>query len=95
MLVTNNAGGIAFVREPALICCIANKIAGVRAAAAHNVMNIATMMKTLGPNLFALDETGKTYFELRQMLRTIIAHAPTCGDDLAKTLQELDGHAHR
>lgn len=94
-IMTNNAGGIAFVREPALTCCIANKIAGIRAAAAHSVPNVTSIKKTLGANLYAIDHVGKTFFELRQMLRAITADAPKCGDDLAKTLQELVGHAHR
>jgi hypothetical protein len=95
MLVSNKSGGIAFVREPSLVCCIANKIAGIRAASVHSVPSIAATKKALGPNLFALDQSGKTFFELRQMLRTITADAPKCGDDIAKTLSELDGHAHR
>jgi hypothetical protein len=95
LLVTSQSGGVALVREPALVCCIANKIAGIRAASVNNVPNVASAKKTFSPNLFALDQTGKTFFELRQMLRTITADAPTCGEEIAKTLQELDGHAHR
>jgi hypothetical protein len=38
----------------------------------------------LGANLFAIEMPGRTFFEFRQMLKSI-----------AKVLQELDGHAHR
>ncbi len=49
---------------------------------------------TLGANLFAVEMPGRTYFELRQILR-VVAAPVACPAELATTLQELDGHAHR
>lgn len=95
LILANHAGGVAMVREPGLICCIANKVAGIRAASVHDVPQVASVKKSMGANLFAMDGAGKTFFEVRQMLRTITASAPTCGEGVAKTLSELDGHAHR
>jgi len=94
-IVEKECGGVALVSVPELVVCIGNKIAGIRAATVNNVLQVSRAQETLGANLFAIDGSGKTFFELRQMLRTITADAPKCSDDLAKTLSELDGHAHR
>jgi ribose 5-phosphate isomerase RpiB len=90
-----HAGGILFAADAALACCIANKIAGIRAAAVLNVLQVARAKKTLGANLFAVDVPGRTFFELRQMLRAIVVDVGRCPDEVARILQELDGHAHR
>jgi hypothetical protein len=38
---------------------------------------------------------GRTFFEVRQILRTLLGNGTTCPDGVACTLRELDGHAHR
>jgi hypothetical protein len=88
-------GGIAFCGDPATVCCIANKIAGMRAASVVNHSQVLRAQKNLGANLFAIEWPGRTFFEVRQMLRTIATHDPKCLDDVANLLQEVDGHAHR
>ena len=51
---------------------------------------------TLAANLLAVEMPGRTFFEVRQILRTLYAPAPpACPDGVACTLRELDGHAHR
>lgn len=94
ILIANYRGGICFTADPATVACIANKVAGVRAVAVVNVAQTRRSKKNLGANLFAIETPGPTFFELRQMLRIIVEEAP-CPADFAKTLQELDGHAHR
>lgn len=91
----DHAGGILFSGDAATACCIANKIAGIRAAAIRNNVQALQAQKNLGANLFAIEFPGPTFFELRQMLRTIVAHVPKCADPVANLLKELDGHAHR
>jgi len=88
-------GAIFFHSDPALVCCLANKHSGLRAAAVLTAAHVARARTSLGANLFAVEMPGRTYFELRQILRAIAAAPPACPPDLAKTLQELDGHAHR
>ncbi len=95
MLVASNVGGVALVAEPGLICCLANKLSGVRAVSVESVANIKGVKKLLGPNLFAIATQGCTFFELKQMLRTIASSGPQCPAEIATSLQELDGHAHR
>jgi hypothetical protein len=90
-----HAGGILFAADSALACCIGNKVAGIRAAAVVNALQVSRAKKTLGANLFAVDVPGRTFFELRQMLKAIVADAGGCSDDVARILKELDGHAHR
>lgn len=88
-------GGIVFCGDPATVCCIANKIAGIRGAAVLTVAQVARAKKNLGANLFAIESPGPTFFQVRQMLKTIVADKPNCPEDIANVLKELDGHAHR
>lgn len=88
------AGAIVFCGDPGLVCCVANKYSGVRAAAVATPQAAARARQCLGANLFAIEVPGRTFFELRQILRTICVGAPACPAALAKTLKELDGHAH-
>lgn len=88
-------GAIVCTSDSAIVCCIANKIAGIRAAAVSSVKQASQARKNLGANLFAIEVPGPTYFELRQMLKTIVAGPDPCPVSVASTLKELDGHAHR
>ena len=94
-VLTNYIGGIAFCADPATVCCIANKVSGMRAASVLSVAQVMSSQKNLGANLFAIESPGPTFFQVRQMLKAIVADKPTCPDDIAKVLKELDGHAHR
>jgi hypothetical protein len=88
-------GGVIFCGDPGLVGCVANKTVGVRAVAATTVSQVARATLTLGANLVAVEMPGRTFFEIRQILRTLCLTATTCPPDVACTLQELDGHAHR
>jgi Ribose/Galactose Isomerase len=90
------AGVVVFCGDPALLCCVANKVAGVRAAVVATPQAAVRVRQSLAANLLAVEMPGRTFFELRQMLRTICGTGPACCPaELAKTLKELDGHAHR
>jgi hypothetical protein len=88
-------GAVHFCGDPALVCCIANKHSGLRAAAVLTVAHAQRARTSLGANLFAVEMPGRTFFELRQILRTIATAPAACPVTLADTLKELDGHAHR
>jgi ribose 5-phosphate isomerase RpiB len=89
-------GGVFFCGDPGLVCCVANKVAGLRAVAVTTVGQAARATLTLGANLLAVEMPGRTFFEVRQILRTLCTHGqPACPDGVACTLRELDGHAHR
>ena len=89
-------GGVVFCDDPGVICCVANKVAGLRAAAVATIAQAARAALTLGPNLIAVEMPGRTFFEIRHILRTLCSPAAlTCPDGIACTLKELDGHAHR
>lgn len=90
------SGAIVFSASPALVCCIANKHAGLRAAAVLGPAQVGRLRMGLAPNFYAIEMPGRTYFELRQILRMIAATPPgPCPAELAATLKELDSHAHR
>jgi hypothetical protein len=89
-------GGILFCHDPGLVCCVANKVPGLRAAAILTVAQAAKAVSSLGANLVAVEMPGRTYFEVRQIFRALChPEAPACPPGVASTLQELDGHAHR
>jgi hypothetical protein len=89
-------GGVLFCHDPGLVCCVANKLAGLRAVPVITVAQAARATLSLGANLVAVEMPGRTFFEVRQILRTVcLAPGIVCPDGVACTLQELDGHAHR
>jgi hypothetical protein len=89
-------GAILFCQDPAVVCCVANKVPGLRAVAVTTVAQAMRARLTLAANYVAVEMPGRTFFEVRQILRTLCTTAsPSCPADAAGTLQELDGHAHR
>lgn len=94
-LFSGYTGGVILSSDVAAIVCIANKVAGVRAASVCTVPQAVRAKKSLGANFFAVEVPGPTFFEVRQILKTIVTGPARCPDEIAKTLQELDGHAHR
>jgi ribose 5-phosphate isomerase RpiB len=89
-------GGVVFCDDPGLVCCVANKVAGLRAVAVTTVTQAARATLALGANLVAVELPGRTFFEVRQIIRTVCqAGAAECPPGVACTLRELDGHAHR
>jgi len=95
ILRAEHAGGILFCGDAAVAACIANKMSGLRAAAVGSVAQAARVKKNLGANVFAIEVPGPTFFELRQILKTIATGAPGCPPKIADILKELDGHAPR
>lgn len=89
-------GVVVFCQDPGLVCCVANKVAGVRAVPVVSVAQAARSTLSLAANLLAVEMPGRTFFEVRQILRTVYrAGRGDCPQEVATILQELDGHAHR
>ena len=89
-------GGVVFCDDPGLVCCVANKVTGLRAVPVVTVAQAARATLTLGANLLAVEMPGRTFFEIRQILRILCScDGPACPPGVACTLKELDGHAHR
>ncbi len=89
------AGGVLFCDDPGLVSCVANKVSGLRAAPVATVAQAIRATTTLAANLLVVEMPGRTFFEIRQILRLLAMCARACPDGVACTLQELDGHAHR
>lgn len=88
-------GGVLFCADPELVACVANKVAGLRAVSVHTVSQAARATLRLGANLLVVEMPGRTFFEIRQILRMVCTNGVRCPEGVACTLQELDGHAHR
>lgn len=88
-------GGVLFCHDPGLVACVANKVPGLRAVPVTTVGQAARATLTLAANLLVVEMPGRTYFEVRQILRAMIGNGAACPDGVACTLRGLDGHAHR
>lgn len=86
---------LALTPEPLIGCCLANKVAGVRAAATDTLEEAMHALRSLGANYLLADPRAKTWFELRQLLRWCAAASGRCPDKLAAVVGELERHAHR
>jgi ribose 5-phosphate isomerase RpiB len=84
---------VLFCEDPELASCVANKGAGIRAAAVSSVAQATRAVAQLGANVLVVEMAGRTFFEFKALLG--LAGAATCPDAVACTLTELDGHAHR
>lgn len=90
------AGGVLFCADAGLACCVANKVPGLRAVAVTTVGQAARASLALAANLVVVEMPGRTFFEVRQILRAVCAAPPAgCPEGLACTLRELETHAHR
>jgi ribose 5-phosphate isomerase RpiB len=87
-------GVVAFCTDAGLVCCVANKLSGVRAVPIATVAQANKARASLGANLLAIELPGPTFFELRQIVRAV-CNTGTCPENIAAALKELDGHAHR
>jgi hypothetical protein len=89
-------GCVLFCHDPGLVCCVGNKVPGLRAVAVVTVAQAAQAALSVGANLVAVEMPGRTFFEVRQIFRVLCAaDGPACPSGAACALQELDGHAHR
>lgn len=89
-------GGVVFCWDPEMACCVANKVPGLRAAVVCSVPQTGRALLTLAANLILVEMPGRTWFEIRQILRTVCSSTrPVCPPGVACTLEELDRHAHR
>jgi hypothetical protein len=89
-------GLLVFCEDPGLLCCVANKVAGVRAAAAVWPLRRSVCVNALAANLVAIDIAGRTFFELKQLVKAVCTAAlPTCSGEIAAAIEELERHARR
>lgn len=65
-------GGILLAHQTLVAACKANRNSSIRAAAIRTVADLNEARRLLAPNLICLDPAGKSYFELRNILKTSI-----------------------
>lgn len=86
---------VVFCSVPCVAACVANKVPGVRAVSVSTVGQACLATLELAANLLVVEMPGRTFFEVKQFLRTIHNPGAACPDHVARTLQEMDGRAHR
>ena len=85
---------IVFCSSPGLAACLANKIPGVRAVPVATIAQAATATLELGANLLAVELPGRTFFEVRQMMRVLFTSSLACPAGVAAALEEAESRAH-
>lgn len=68
-LMTDERRIVAFTGDPALMACVANKSAAIQAAAVTTVAQVEKALRTMAANWLAVEMPGRSFFELRQMLK--------------------------
>jgi hypothetical protein len=63
---------IVLTGEPERVACLANRNGAVRAAPVREGVVLAALRESLAPNLFAIDPAGKSQFDLRQLLKSVL-----------------------
>ncbi len=76
--------------DPGLVCCVANKVNGIRAAVVSSIPSMGRVMLSLKPNFFAVEMPGRTWHEMRQILRLATEMTRECPEPLASTLREME-----
>ncbi|HUG89882.1 MAG TPA: hypothetical protein VML55_03550 [Planctomycetaceae bacterium] len=70
------SGCVVFTQSPEAVACLANRNAAVRAAVAADTAGAAAAVGSMGANALCVSPDGKSYFELRTMLRAFTAAGP-------------------
>lgn len=70
------AGAILFTAEAFRAACLANRNGSIRAVAAATAACAETAVCEIGANVLAVDPTDRSYIELRNMVRALIARIP-------------------
>ena len=65
-------GVVVFAGQGALVACLANRDGQVRAAVVNDVSSINQAKSLMGANLVVVNAAGKSYYELRSLLRTLV-----------------------
>jgi hypothetical protein len=66
-------GMIVFAKQTHRTACLANRHAAVKAVAVRDAAEVQAVRRQLRANVWCLDPSGKTYFELRNILKAIAA----------------------
>jgi ribose 5-phosphate isomerase RpiB len=84
-------GAVFCCGNPGLVCCVANKVKGIRAVPVGLTSQAGRAVKGLGANFLGLEIGNLTFFEMRQILRTACRGPTCCSDGVAGILKELEG----
>ncbi len=64
-------GAIVFAKQTHRTACLANRHSAVKAVAVRDAAEVQAVRRQLRANVWCLDPSGKTYFELRNILKAI------------------------
>lgn len=67
------AGVVVLTQSTAAVACLSNRNRSIRAAVIQDAQSIDVVKRDLSPNVFVLDPTGKSFFEMRQLTKVLSA----------------------
>ncbi len=73
---SGDVGTCVFTASPERVACRCNRNSQLRAAVATDVISVRRVQAEVGANVFCVNAEGRSYFELRNMLRTMSAVTP-------------------
>ncbi len=76
--------GLILTRQPAVALCLANRHAGVRAVLGLDGPQVAAHLASVGGNVLAVDWSGPTLFQIKQMASELCRAAPRACPDVLK-----------
>lgn len=80
--VSNGTTGVVvFSEQDAAVGCVANRNPAVRAAIVDDAHGVRAAREMIGPNLIVVDPVGKTFVELRGILKEFSAGSTAPPDD--------------
>ena len=87
---------LAFCENAGMVCCIANKLLGVRATAVGDAARGTKTLTEWGANFVGIEVSAFTFFQLKQLVRTICTcTGAACSNEAARVIEELESHANR
>lgn len=86
---------VVFCSSPGLAACVANKVRGVRAVPVSTINQAGLAIMEVGANLLAVESQGRTFFEVRQMMRLLFASRIQCPPAVLQAIEEAESRANR
>jgi len=70
------AGAVVVTGQPDMVACLANRQPRLRAGVAGDVASVTRLQNDLGANVLALNPAGRSFSDLRNILRAYLGTAP-------------------
>lgn len=89
-VTSGGALGVVITDRPAAAACVANRVRGIRAAAAHDVASVKAAVDELAANVLVVRAAVMRSGEMIEVVRLFLAAGPrTCPPELSSALERM------